>query len=40
MLIGGSNVKSMFGGREFKMDLVESVGGPSVGMRNLTWKLL
>jgi len=30
----------MFGGREFKMDLVDDVGEPRDGMRKVTWKLL
>lgn len=37
-LTWGRMVKFMFDGREFKMALVEGVGGPSVGMMNLTWK--
>jgi len=30
-------MKFMFGGRVFKMDCMEGVSGPSVGMRNVIW---
>lgn len=38
-LTWGRMMESMLGGRVFRISLVEGVGGPSVGMRIVTWKL-
>jgi len=40
MLIWGRTMKFMFGGRVFKMDCMEGVSGPSVGLIVLQTQLV